>query len=543
MADSNSPRLTSPPLLAPPEPSSHSRQPSTASSNRGSRASMASVSTAVSSSAPVSPRISSSPTTSVSPRLRQQQATPPLHSPPHSPRLPSSPLQHRRVRGPHTIVLGMDANNHSLHDAEDKWAAAPSSDPLPFSPYHLSQLENEKNTQLLLSQPLNGSPYLDPSSPAPAYAPLHRPSVSRSHHHHRQQQQQQQPGVTNTFFPAGYVSTRPHPSDIEMHDARYAQYDQPRRYHHSHAQRYPTSRSNADPSSSSSRPHHQNPNHGHVQGQGRGRTKSKRHSAGSGESRARFSESSSRTRVSAHREGHDTLAGTPRVREGNSRSRTRHHHSHQYYPHPPPSPPLPQLPTPAPTPSSTTASATATATTSSRRKGIFSYFKNPVFSVFGNSENSNNSTANQELHHPTDQHRLSWKGHGHSRQQSQGAETPIAGSRASSIHSQQKPQQSRRASQQYRQQYYQQRQARKQKTGYPGRNGEEPETDPFQFLNIMMDMPRNPSWRQVFTKLCTALAILTTSYFALMALYFSAEVQTKTCRNGGDRVCMFSFLL
>ncbi|KAG0032244.1 hypothetical protein BGZ81_011335 [Podila clonocystis] len=48
----------------------------------------------------------------------------------------------------------------------------------------------------------------------------------------------------------------------------------------------------------------------------------------------------------------------------------------------------------------------------------------------------------------------------------------------------------------------------------------------------MMDMPRNPSWRQVITKLCTALAILTTSYFALMALYFSAEFQkTSHLRN------------
>ncbi|KAF9390381.1 hypothetical protein CPC16_005119 [Podila verticillata] len=412
----------------------------------------------------------------------------------------------------------MDANNHSLHDTEDKWTAAPSSDLLPFSPYHFSQLENEKNTQLLLSQPLDGSPYFDPASPAPAYAPLHRTSVSHPHHQQQQQQQQpqqqlqqqqqQQPGVTNAFFPAGFVSTRPHPSDIETYDTRYAQYDQPRQHHHhSHTQRYPTSRSSADPSSSS-RPRHQSPNHGHIQGQGRGRTKSKRHSAGSGESRARFSESSSRTRVSAHREGHDTLASTsPHVREGNSRSRTRHHHTqHQYYPHPPPSPPLPQLP----------ATVTPSSTSPARRKGISSYFKNPVFSVFGNTES--NSSENQESHRPIDHHRLSWEGQNRSNRKSQG-------SRTSSIHSQHKPHQSRRASQEYRQQYYQQRWTRTPKTGYPGRNGEEPETDPFQFLDIMMDMPRNPSWRQVVTKLCMALAILATSYFVLMALYFSAEFQ------------------
>ncbi|KAG0084244.1 hypothetical protein BGZ92_010081 [Podila epicladia] len=51
----------------------------------------------------------------------------------------------------------------------------------------------------------------------------------------------------------------------------------------------------------------------------------------------------------------------------------------------------------------------------------------------------------------------------------------------------------------------------------------------------MMDMPRNPSWKQVIKKLCTALAILTTSYFALMALYFSAEFQ-KTSHLGNLNV-------
>ncbi|KAG0099409.1 hypothetical protein BGZ93_007799 [Podila epicladia] len=50
-----------------------------------------------------------------------------------------------------------------------------------------------------------------------------------------------------------------------------------------------------------------------------------------------------------------------------------------------------------------------------------------------------------------------------------------------------------------------------------------------------MDMPRNPSWKQVIKKLCTALAILTTSYFALMALYFSAEFQ-KTSHLGNLNV-------
>jgi len=62
------------------------------------------------------------------------------------------------------------------------------------------------------------------------------------------------------------------------------------------------------------------------------------------------------------------------------------------------------------------------------------------------------------------------------------------------------------------------------KTGVPGKNGEEPETDLFKFVGIMLDLPEDPTWRQIGIKLLKVLAVMTVSYFALMALYFGAEV-------------------
>ncbi|KAF8930886.1 hypothetical protein BGZ58_007957 [Dissophora ornata] len=64
------------------------------------------------------------------------------------------------------------------------------------------------------------------------------------------------------------------------------------------------------------------------------------------------------------------------------------------------------------------------------------------------------------------------------------------------------------------------------KSGVPGRNGEEPETDMFNFVNIMMDMPDEPTWRQVLVKMAKVLAVMTISYLALMSLYFAAEFQS-----------------
>ncbi|KAF9586010.1 hypothetical protein BGW38_010476 [Lunasporangiospora selenospora] len=75
------------------------------------------------------------------------------------------------------------------------------------------------------------------------------------------------------------------------------------------------------------------------------------------------------------------------------------------------------------------------------------------------------------------------------------------------------------------------------KTGIPGRNGEEPETNVFNFISVILDMPERPSWKQTILKLAKALAVLTISYFLLMALYFAAEYNTV------DRLHNFSVLV
>ncbi|KAG0348402.1 hypothetical protein BG004_005243 [Podila humilis] len=360
--------------------------------------------------------------------------------------------------------------------------------------------------------------------------------------------------MNNSFFPTGYVSTRPHPTDIEaQYDPRYEQGDQQPRRQHSHAQqRKPATRSSSKQAPSSTSRHHTQYNvqnhcqreshsqsgqgraYGCSQSQTRGRTKNKRHSAGSNESRARFSESSSsRTRVSGNREsgrttdrGYDANSGaSQRTGYYSSRAGTRQstsQHFQQCYP--PPSPPPPQLPASSSTPS--TSSTTTAAAPATSRRGIASYFKSPSFYVFGSqgSLHGNESSGRQERRNrPSDRHRLSWKvSEGDREARKLGRDTNTQHFQNSS-----KAHHSRKASQEPRQQHPQQEQSRSRirKTGYPGKNGEEPATDPFQFLDIMMDMPLNPNWKQIIFKLCTGLAALTISYFALMALYFSAEFQ------------------
>ncbi|KAG0253516.1 hypothetical protein BG011_006330 [Mortierella polycephala] len=67
---------------------------------------------------------------------------------------------------------------------------------------------------------------------------------------------------------------------------------------------------------------------------------------------------------------------------------------------------------------------------------------------------------------------------------------------------------------------------RPRKTGVPGKDGEESETNVFNFVDIMLNMPENPSWKQVVMKLLKVLSLMTIAYFALMALYFAAEFQS-----------------
>ncbi|KAG0223327.1 hypothetical protein BGW42_005981 [Actinomortierella wolfii] len=74
------------------------------------------------------------------------------------------------------------------------------------------------------------------------------------------------------------------------------------------------------------------------------------------------------------------------------------------------------------------------------------------------------------------------------------------------------------------------------KTGAPGKNGQEPETDLFKFVDILLDIPDRPSWRDVITTLAKVLAVMAISYFALMALYFAAEFQAAERMNNIDVV-------
>ncbi|KAF8985074.1 hypothetical protein BGZ46_006036 [Entomortierella lignicola] len=66
------------------------------------------------------------------------------------------------------------------------------------------------------------------------------------------------------------------------------------------------------------------------------------------------------------------------------------------------------------------------------------------------------------------------------------------------------------------------------KTGIPGKDGEEPETNLFDFVHIMLNMPEEPTWKQVISKLLKVLVVMTISYLALMAMYYAAEFQSDS---------------
>ncbi|KAG0208108.1 hypothetical protein BGX33_006461 [Mortierella sp. NVP41] len=64
------------------------------------------------------------------------------------------------------------------------------------------------------------------------------------------------------------------------------------------------------------------------------------------------------------------------------------------------------------------------------------------------------------------------------------------------------------------------------KSGYPGKNGEEPETNLFNFVDVMLNMPDIPNWKVIAMKMAKVLILMTITYFALMAMYFAAEFQS-----------------
>ncbi|KAF9182496.1 hypothetical protein BGZ50_004852 [Haplosporangium sp. Z 11] len=76
--------------------------------------------------------------------------------------------------------------------------------------------------------------------------------------------------------------------------------------------------------------------------------------------------------------------------------------------------------------------------------------------------------------------------------------------------------------------YQHQQHSRHRKKGVPGRNGEEPETNIFNFVDVMLHMPEEPDWKLTVRKLLKVLVVMTVSYFALMSLYFAAEFQAES---------------
>lgn len=75
------------------------------------------------------------------------------------------------------------------------------------------------------------------------------------------------------------------------------------------------------------------------------------------------------------------------------------------------------------------------------------------------------------------------------------------------------------------------------KSGYPGREGEEPETDLFNFVDVILNMPDAPSLKFIAAKMAKVLFVMTITYFALMAMYFAAEFQSE------DRLKNFDVLV
>ncbi|KAF9175529.1 hypothetical protein BGX21_000719 [Mortierella sp. AD011] len=72
------------------------------------------------------------------------------------------------------------------------------------------------------------------------------------------------------------------------------------------------------------------------------------------------------------------------------------------------------------------------------------------------------------------------------------------------------------------------------KTGVPGKNGEEPETDMFNFVHIMLNMPEEPTWKEVIIKLFKVLVVMAVSYFGLMSLYYAAEFKSDSYMSNFD---------
>lgn len=137
--------------------------------------------------------------------------------------------------------------------------------------------------------------------------------------------------------------------------------------------------------------------------------------------------------------------------------------------------------------------------------------RNP-FSLFRRAPVSQEATHKNR--HPGDNHHVSWKGGNTSHSTTRRGEWSSADKEQYARNKMMaKVPNGGRGGRQYR------------KSGYPGRNGEEPETDLFNFVDVIVNMPDTPSLKFIAAKMAKVLFVMTITYFALMAMYFAAEVK------------------
>ncbi|KAI8603654.1 hypothetical protein EDD21DRAFT_19920 [Dissophora ornata] len=410
--------------------------------------------------------------------LRSQAPSP-------SPSAPSSPPPPPaiRIHNPHTLpsVQGLQA-----HSSDDKnWTPSIPPEPMPYTPFHIEQLENEKSAPRVFDTP---SPTFRPiqavAPPYPNAAPLYHttfahnsnPAYSSSNSNNIGQVQGphfNSPISQNRNTP-GFSSSNPPPIDLEVQN-------------HGHYQQHTTSggrsqsenrggvASSANIQASTSSVRHQRRRSGAT---GDNRIKQSREDGGS---RTRTSDAS--TTVISRESGDQAglISSSSNINNQHSGTRdgrsTSGHHVRD-------------------SPSRVTEQAPPV-----EPRKRFSLFRRKL--------------ASREK---PDKHRVTWKD---AHQEPAHSTIPCAASSHRHLRNDMAEQTSYSgvSSNGYNSH---------RKTGVPGRNGEEPETNLFNFVDIILNVPARPSLREVISKLLKVLAVMIVSYFTLMSLYFAAEYQVDS---------------
>ncbi|KAK5820970.1 hypothetical protein F5H01DRAFT_339705 [Linnemannia elongata] len=148
--------------------------------------------------------------------------------------------------------------------------------------------------------------------------------------------------------------------------------------------------------------------------------------------------------------------------------------------------------------------------------------RNP-FSLFRRASVSQEATHKNR--HPGDNHHVTWKGGSTSPPTRRGEWSNAGKEQYARSKIMEKVPYGGRGGRQFR------------KSGYPGRGGEEPETDLFNFVDVILNMPDAPSLKFIAAKMAKVLFVMTITYFVLMAMYFAAEFQSE------DRLKNFDVLV